>query len=88
MGKGLNPPEAVTVNIIIILGVGVGLSVEVAELTGVKVKVGVSARVAVGRTSPPLTGISREGVGEKNSNAKASLVNARSIGVAVAVLLG
>lgn len=51
--------------------------------------VGVFLSVTVATTfSSPLTGINKDGVGEKKSMANASLVNARSRGVAVGENLG
>jgi len=76
IGSGCTPPEAVTVRWANTLEVGV--RVGVGEIIDVTVKVVVLVDASVGATSSfPLTGINREGVGEKKSAAKASLVSAR-----------
>jgi hypothetical protein len=76
VATGFKPPEAVTVKTA--NEPDVGVKVGVGEGIDVSVKVGVLVKVTVGTIlSSPLTGIKREGVGEKKSAAKASLVNAR-----------
>ena len=82
VGRGFKPPDAVTVKTVNPLEVG--LRVGVGEFVDVTVKVGILVDVSVEITSSfPLTGINKEGVGEKKSAAKASLVNARYKGVGV-----
>jgi len=61
----------------------------VGEFVDVAVNVGMLVDMSVGTaSSSPLTGINKEGVGEKKSAAKASLVNARYKGVGVSEYLG